>query len=208
MEYPWAKPGMVLAQRPRITEIMKRRIPHKKAGSFLAVDGAGFIRQASSQGEILKMLLRISNPLFYYKIRGRTRQGNSSSVYLTQTAASTILEHTKRTGDETMGYQDDYVMRTISDLVRAIAGLALGKRDIDYELPESEEQDTEIDRTYRRLKGLVDEGKINEAENLLSDVLDPESTQCLEMALTLSVATCRFDTKKWYICLCATMMVF
>ena len=83
-----------------------------------------------------------------------------------------------------MGYQDDYVMRTISDLVRAIAGLALGKRDIDYELPESEEQDTEIDRTYRRLKGLVDEGKINESENLLSDVLDPESTQCLEMALT------------------------
>ena len=26
-----------------------------------------------------------------------------------------------------MGYQDDYVMRTISDLVRAIARLALGK---------------------------------------------------------------------------------
>ena len=27
-----------------------------------------------------------------------------------------------------MGYQDDYVMRTISDLVRAIARLALGKK--------------------------------------------------------------------------------
>ena len=26
-----------------------------------------------------------------------------------------------------MGYQDDYVMRTISDLVRAIARLVLGK---------------------------------------------------------------------------------
>lgn len=26
-----------------------------------------------------------------------------------------------------MAYQDDYVMRTITDLVRAIAGLALGK---------------------------------------------------------------------------------
>ena len=29
-----------------------------------------------------------------------------------------------------MGYQDDYVMRTISDLVRAIARLALGKNEI------------------------------------------------------------------------------
>ena len=38
-----------------------------------------------------------------------------------------------------MGYQDDYVMRTISDLVRAIARLVLGKNDIDYELPEDEE---------------------------------------------------------------------
>ena len=41
-----------------------------------------------------------------------------------------------------MGYQDDYVMRTISDLVRAIARLVLGKNDIDYELPEDEEQYT------------------------------------------------------------------
>ena len=31
-----------------------------------------------------------------------------------------------------MGYQDDYVMRTISDLVRAIARLALGKNEINY----------------------------------------------------------------------------
>ena len=31
-----------------------------------------------------------------------------------------------------MGYQDDYVMRTITDLVRTIAGVALGKNEIDY----------------------------------------------------------------------------
>ena len=37
-----------------------------------------------------------------------------------------------------MAYQDDYVMRTITDLVRAIAGLALGKNEIDYDLPLSE----------------------------------------------------------------------
>ncbi len=45
-----------------------------------------------------------------------------------------------------MGYQDDYVMRTISDLVRAIARLVLGKSDIDYDLPEDEDKYTDLDR--------------------------------------------------------------
>lgn len=83
-----------------------------------------------------------------------------------------------------MGYQDDYVMRTISDLVRAIARLVLGKSDIDYDLPEDEDKYTDLDRIYKRLKDLVDEGNINDAENLLTDELDTDSLDCLEMALT------------------------
>ena len=83
-----------------------------------------------------------------------------------------------------MGYQDDYVMRTISDLVRAIARLVLGKNDIDYDLPEDEDRYTDLDRVYKRLKDLVDEGNINDAENLLTDELDTDSLDCLEMALT------------------------
>lgn len=83
-----------------------------------------------------------------------------------------------------MGFQDDYVMRTISDLVRAITRLALGKNDIDYELPAEETQDTELDRVYRGLKNMVDEGDINGAENALSDQLDTQSKDYLEMALT------------------------
>ena len=74
-----------------------------------------------------------------------------------------------------MGYQDDYVMRTISDLVRAIARLVLGKSDIDYDLPEDEDKYTDLDRVYKRLK---------DAENLLTDELDTDSLDCLEMALT------------------------
>ena len=83
-----------------------------------------------------------------------------------------------------MGFQDDYVMRTISDLVRAIARLALGKNDIDYELPADEAADTELDQVYRRLKNMVDEGDINGAENYLSDELDTDNKGYLEMALT------------------------
>ena len=83
-----------------------------------------------------------------------------------------------------MGFQDDYVMRTISDLVRAIARLALGKNDIDYELPEDEDKYTPMDRVYRQLKDMADAGAINGAENYLSDQLDPQDSDRLEMALT------------------------
>lgn len=83
-----------------------------------------------------------------------------------------------------MGFQDDYVMRTISDLVRAIARLVLKKNGIDYELPEDETKDTGLDRRYRRIKTLVDEGDINGAENMLFEEIDPDDLQYLEVALT------------------------
>ena len=42
---------------------------------------------------------------------------------------------------------------------------------------------------YKRLKDLVDEGNINDAENLLTDELDTDSLDCLEMALTFYTVT-------------------
>ena len=82
-----------------------------------------------------------------------------------------------------MAYQDDYVMRTITDLVRAIAGLALGKNEIDYDLPLSEAAYTPVDWAYRRLKDLADAGDINGAENELYECLDTSDRAYLEMAL-------------------------
>ena len=69
-----------------------------------------------------------------------------------------------------MGYQDDYVMRTISDLVRAIARLALGKNEINYALPDTEDKYSDTDRIYRKLRDLVDAGEINEAENSFTKI--------------------------------------
>lgn len=97
-----------------------------------------------------------------------------------------------------MGYQDDYVMRTISDLVRAIARLVLGKNDIDYELPEDEDKYTPLDRAYRSMTDLVDAGDINGAENLLSDQLDPPDLDCLEMALTFYMYLNRLNDDTLY----------
>ena len=87
-------------------------------------------------------------------------------------------------GEKDMGYQDDYVMRTISDLVRAIARLALGKNEINYALPDTEDKYSDTDRIYRKLRDLVDAGEINEAENQLYENLDENDTEHLEMALT------------------------
>lgn len=97
-----------------------------------------------------------------------------------------------------MGYQDDYVMRTISDLVRAIARLVLGKNDIDYELPEDEDKYTPLDRAYRQLKDMADAGDINGAENFLSDQLDPSDLDCLEMALTFYMYLNQFKDDALY----------
>lgn len=97
-----------------------------------------------------------------------------------------------------MGYQDDYVMRTISDLVRAIARLALGKNEIDYKLPEDEDGYTDLDQVYRRLKDMVDQGDINGAENLLSDELDRSSKDYLEMALTFYMYLNQFNDDYLY----------
>lgn len=97
-----------------------------------------------------------------------------------------------------MAYQDDYVMRTITDLVRAIAGLALGKNEIDYELPSSEAAYTPVDQVYRGLKDLVDQGDINGAENQLYECLDESDTAYLEMALAFYMYLNQLDDDALY----------
>ena len=73
-----------------------------------------------------------------------------------------------------MGYQDDYVMRTITDLVRAIARLALGKEDISYELSQNPEDDRGPEALYRRITAMAEAGDINGAENCLYEELDTD----------------------------------
>lgn len=69
-----------------------------------------------------------------------------------------------------MAYENDYMMRTIKEMLRVIAKL-LGKTTVTYELP-AEENDTAEDALYRRLIGMADAGEINEAENLLFEALE------------------------------------
>ena len=80
-----------------------------------------------------------------------------------------------------MDYEQDYVMRMIKDMVRALALLIFGKRDIRYEIPE-ENARTEEDDLYTRILQMADRGEINEAENILLTELPKESSNYVVMA--------------------------
>ncbi len=71
-----------------------------------------------------------------------------------------------------MALENDYVMRMIKQAVRALMAFALGKDLPPYELPDEKENYTDTDRLYEMLIRLADEGKFNEAENLLFQNVD------------------------------------
>lgn len=97
-----------------------------------------------------------------------------------------------------MAVQDDYVMRTIADLAKAIGGLALGKHSIDYGLPGQPQEDTAAHALYRRMRELAGRGEVNEAENQLFEELDEGDREYLEMALAFYLYLNEFDDEFLY----------
>jgi len=78
--------------------------------------------------------------------------------------------------------KEDYLTRSIKDMVRAIAKLVLNKDMVEYTLPELSRY-TQTDLLYERLIELADQGLVNDAENYLSDRLDRSDIDEFEMAL-------------------------
>lgn len=79
-------------------------------------------------------------------------------------------------------FEQDYIMRIVRDLVRVLAKLLLNKDMVNYELPD-EGNYTQTDFLHRQLLELISQGKINEAENLLFEELEPENKKYMELAL-------------------------
>lgn len=77
--------------------------------------------------------------------------------------------------------KEDYIMRIILEAVRTLLKLLFNIDDEKED--EIEFEDTDLEKTYRRLKLLAGEGKINEAENLLSDFLDRSDREAFKMAI-------------------------
>ncbi|MCI8692712.1 MAG: hypothetical protein HFH91_08245 [Lachnospiraceae bacterium] len=78
-------------------------------------------------------------------------------------------------------FEQDYVMRLIKEMVRAILKLLF---NIDSESPTAELlENKEQKETLENLLDLVDAGKINEAENRLYDFISDSDMGSLEIAL-------------------------
>ncbi len=78
-------------------------------------------------------------------------------------------------------FEQDYVMRLIKEMVRAILKLLF---NIDTESPTTELLENKEEReTLENLLDMVDAGKINEAENKLYDLISATDINSLEVAL-------------------------
>lgn len=74
----------------------------------------------------------------------------------------------------------DYVMRIVHEWIRTLIRLIFGK-DIDGE--EDTGISAEVAEQYRKLMVMIDDGEINEAENILLDGLEEGDRAYFEMAL-------------------------
>lgn len=73
-------------------------------------------------------------------------------------------------------------MRQISSLIRFIARALFNKETISYELA-LEDEYSGTDLLHKELLSLLDQGKINQAENLLFENLDRNNKAYIELAL-------------------------
>lgn len=76
--------------------------------------------------------------------------------------------------------EKDYVLRLIRESIRMVAKIAFGK-DIDQD--DDEALPLEVVEQHRRLSAMIEDGEINEAENMLLDNLDAENMGYFQMAL-------------------------
>lgn len=81
-----------------------------------------------------------------------------------------------------MKFEEDYVMRMIKDMVKALACVVFRKRFTEYEVEEEKADDTDF--LYRDIIEMADRGKINEAENILLTDMDRTDKRYMEMAMS------------------------
>lgn len=74
----------------------------------------------------------------------------------------------------------DYVMRIVHEWIRTLIKLIFNK-DIDKE--EDAQIPLEVMEQFRKLQAMIDDGEINEAENILLDGLREDDSTYFEMSL-------------------------
>lgn len=79
-------------------------------------------------------------------------------------------------------YKQDYILRMVTELIRFLAVIFFGQDSVEYELPDDGEY-TELDLIHLQLVKLIEQGRINEAEDLLFEGLNRESKTYLKLVL-------------------------
>ena len=86
-----------------------------------------------------------------------------------------------------MAITQDWLMRQIEIIGRTLAKIIFNKETTEYVIIDYQHF-TETDVIYNKLLKLIDEGKINEAENLLFDQIETELEENPESRIYLEVA--------------------
>lgn len=81
-----------------------------------------------------------------------------------------------------MMYEQDYIMRIISNLIKFLSKIIFGKDIAIYELSEDEKH-KQSDNLHKELLALLSEEKINEAENLLFEKFNPKDKRQMMVAI-------------------------
>ncbi len=81
-----------------------------------------------------------------------------------------------------MLYEKDSISREIDELIRVIGDVFLGKKNTAYEVIEDEAHKA-CNNLYYRIDKALQEGKMNEAENILFEEISVENPSYLEIAI-------------------------
>lgn len=81
-----------------------------------------------------------------------------------------------------MYFEQDWIMRQIEMLIQFVTRMIFHKDSINYKIVD-ETNLSQTDLLYKRLKNLIRERKICEAENLLFENIDVDNKEYLALAL-------------------------
>ena len=82
-----------------------------------------------------------------------------------------------------MQYEQDYIMRLIKQVIRALIGTLLNRRTtLEHQMLANQQQNSGDD-LFQKLAVLADQGKICEAENILLEAMESGSDEALRAGL-------------------------
>lgn len=79
-------------------------------------------------------------------------------------------------------YEQDYIMRKISNIIKFLKTIIFGEDSSNYELSKNQENE-QSDNLHKILIELIAFGKVNEAENLLFENFDSKDNRQVLLAL-------------------------